>query len=338
MKKFAAVFIFALLLVTGFAMGEGFCADKVKVGILYEYGGMEQDFNALAYEGVEKAKQEYPGRVEVMIFNPGVHTTGEDGIRSLLKNGCDLIISVGGNLADVTARAAQENPMVKFALLDQKVPGLSTVDNLVCLTFKEQEASYLVGMAAALKTKTDTVGFIGAMDVPVIRRFEAGYVAGVKAVNPKIRILKNFVGDTPIAYKNFYQARELARAQIAEGADVLYHAASFAGFGVIEAAAANGRLAIGVDVDQSYNVPQRQKPYVLTSMIKRVDQIVLHTVERVLEDRFIGGYVDIGLKEGAVDYAFNPFNRDLLQDIQPQMDKAKKDIIEGRIIVPASIQ
>lgn len=308
---------------------------KVKVGLVYDIGGRgDLSFNDSAYAGLKRAEQDFG--VEITDLEPS--SGGEDReqlLRLLAEDGYDLIFGVGFLFTDHIEKVAEEFPDVKFGLIDGAVEDIDSSSNISCLLFKEHEGSFLVGAAAALKSETDKVGFIGGMKSPLIERFEHGFLAGAKYVNPDVETFSDYVGTTGEAFKDPVRAKELALKQIKAGADVIYHASGASGVGMIEAAVANEVLAIGVDSDQSLTATDEQKPFILTSMLKRVDVSVYETTKDLIEDKFEGGYRVFGLDDDGVGYAVNEYNEDLISDIQPKLDELKDKVIKGEIAVPA---
>ncbi|HEX8907042.1 MAG TPA: BMP family ABC transporter substrate-binding protein, partial [Longimicrobiaceae bacterium] len=198
--------------------------------------------------------------------------------------------------------------------------------------FREEQGSFLVGAIAALTSKTKKVGFVGGMDIPLIHKFEAGYKAGVKAVCPDCRVIAQYAGVTPEAFRNPGKGKELALSQYNQGVDVIFHASGSTGLGVFEAARATGKLAIGVDADQYGEAPG----YVLTSMVKGVDNAVFDAVRWVRDDTFHGGVYWFGLRENGVRYVYDEHNRSLIPDsVRTRVEQLKADIIAGRIQVPS---
>ncbi|QIA27224.1 BMP family ABC transporter substrate-binding protein [Thermaerobacter sp. PB12/4term] len=313
--------------------GGGGQEAKVRVGLVYDVGGRgDQSFNDMAYAGLEKAIQEFGDKVEAQDAEPDAGGQNrEDLLRTFADQGYDLVIGVGFLFTDAITAVAKEYPEVKFAIVDSCPE--EPLDNVACLTFKEHEGSFLVGAAAALKTQTGTIGFVGGMKTPLIERFEAGYRAGAKYINPDIKVLSDYAGTTGEAFNNPTKGRELALAQIQQGADVIYHAAGGTGKGVFEAVKQQGKLAIGVDADQSLTAPD-YADVILTSMVKRVDVAVYDVIRSVVEDNFKAGLHAYGLKEDGVGYAVNDKNRSLIEDITAQLDELKEKIISGEIQVP----
>lgn len=313
-------------------------AKKLKVGLVYDVGGRgDLSFNDMAYAGLERARKQFGDRIDTRDLEP---TAGgenrEELLRLLAGEKFDLIFGVGFLFTDSIQRVAKEFPQVKFGLIDGFVPDLNDDSNVVYLLFKEHEGSFLVGAAAALKSKTGTIGFVGGMKIPLIEKFEAGYTAGAKYVRPSIRVLSDYAGTTGEAFRDPVKGKELALAQYDRGADVIYHASGGTGIGVFDAAVVKNKLAIGVDADQSLTVKEDQRAQILTSMMKRVDVAVYETITAFVDGKFTGGYRNFGLAEGGVGYAENEFNKDRLADIKPKLEDLKTKIIGGQIKVPQS--
>jgi len=311
-------------------------AKKIRVGLVFDVGGRgDKSFNDSAYAGLEKAQKDFGDKVEIKYLEP---TAGgenrEQLVRLLAQEKYDVIIGVGFIFTDTITKVAKDFPQTKFGLIDGYVPDLKDDSNISCLLFKDQEGSFLVGAAAALKSKTGKVGFVGGMPIPTIEKFEAGYIAGAKYVNPNIVVMSDYIGTTGDAFKDPVKGKELALKQIKDGADVVFHASGASGIGVLEAAAAEKVLAIGCDSDQSLTATDKQ--YVLTSMLKRVDTSVYETIKSLLDNNFKGGYHEFGAKDNGVGYAENEFNKDLLKDITPKLEEIKAKIISGEIKVPVT--
>lgn len=312
--------------------------SKLKVGIVYDVGGRgDLSFNDMAYAGLARAQTEFSDRIETRDLEP---TAGgenrEELLRLLAGEKFDLIIGIGFLFTDSIQRVAKEFPGVKFGLVDGFIPDLTEASNVVCLLFKEHEGSFLVGAAAALKSKTGTVGFVGGMKIPLIEKFEAGYIAGAKYVKPSIRVLSDYAGTTGEAFRDPVKGKELALAQYDRRADIIYHASGGTGIGVFEAAVARKRLAIGVDADQSLTVKPDQRTQILTSMTKRVDVAVYDTIKALVDNSYKGGYRNFGLAEGGVGYAENDYNKAMIADIKDRLEELKQKIISGEITVPSN--
>lgn len=315
-------------------------AEKLKIGIVYDVGGRgDLSFNDMAFAGLERAQQEFGDRIETRDLEP---TAGgenrEELLRLLAGEGFGLIFGIGFLFTDSIQRVAAEFPDVKFGLVDGFIPDLTEDSNTVCLLFNEHEGSFLVGAAAALKSQTNVVGFVGGMKIPLIEKFEAGFIAGAKYVKPNITVLSDYAGTTGEAFRDPVKGKELALAQYDRKADIIYHASGGTGIGVFEAAVVKNRLAIGVDADQSLTVKEDQRSQILTSMLKRVDVAVYGTIKAFVEDQYKGGYRNFGLADDGVGYAENDFNRDKIADIKARLEELKQKIIAGEIKVPQSRQ
>ena len=313
-------------------------SKKVKVGLVFDVGGRgDKSFNDAAYAGLEKARADFGDKIEVKYLEPtGGGENREQLVRLLAQEKYDVIFGVGFIFTETISKVAKEFPQTKFGLVDGYVPDLKDNSNISCLLFKDHEGSFLVGAAAALKSKTGKVGFVGGMQIPTIEKFDAGYIAGAKFVNPNIEVVSDYIGTTGEAFKDPVKGKELALKQIKYGVDVVYHASGASGIGVLEAAASQKALAIGVDSDQSLTATETQRPYVLTSMLKRVDTAVYNTIKSVIDNNFKGGYQEFGLKDNGVTYAENEYNKSLINDIKPRLEEIKGKIISGEVKVPAT--
>ncbi len=301
-------------------------AADFKPAVIYDRGGkFDKSFNEIVYEGVKRFIRETG--IEVMEFEVTQEAQRRRGMERLIQRGATALLGVGFAYADAIDTVAQAHPEVRFGIID-----VFWLDrpNLRQYSFEEHEGSYLVGVAAALKSESGIVGFVGGMDVPLIRKFACGYVQGVKSVNPAIRVLQNMTGATPAAWNDPVKGGELAQSQIDRGADVVYHAAGATGVGVIRTAADAGKLAIGVDANQNYLAPGN----VLTSMVKRVDVAAYRYFKDVREGRFVPGVVRLGLAEGGVDWAVDEHNRALVAgEVEAAVSAARAAIISGKISV-----
>lgn len=311
-----------------------------KVGIVFDIGGKnDRSFNAAAWEGVKRAKNDL--NICLHDVEPGNPTSIEPSMRAFAEKGFDLIIGVGFAQGPIMASVAKDYPNIKFAIVDGVIfeeDGKTPKKNVASLVFREHEGSFLVGMIAAAKSKSGVLGFIGGMDIPLIHKFETGYEEGARSVNPNIRVIDNYVGVTDSAWNNPGKGKELALSQINQGADIIFTAAGNSGLGAFDAVEQFGkgsdRLAnkyvIGVDSNQNGVKPG----YVLTSMIKRVDNAVYDVVKEVLEGRFAGGFHVFGLDKDGVGYAMDDFNKVLIpQDVLDKVEIAKKKIVAGEITV-----
>jgi basic membrane protein A and related proteins len=298
---------------------------KLRVGIVFDIGGKDdKSFNAAAWEGVKRAKEELG--IFLRDVEPGDPTSIEPSMRAFAERGYNLIIGVGFAQAPIMNDVAHDYPDLNFAIID----GVIDLPNVASLIFKEHEGSFLVGMIAARTTKTGKIGFVGGMDIPLIHKFETGYAEGARYANPQIEVFDNYVGVTDAAWNNPGKGKELAKAQIERGADVIFQAAGNSGLGVFDAAEEVNKLAIGVDSNQNWVKPG----FILTSMIKRVDVSVFNSVKDMVEGHFKGGIHELGLENDGVGYALDSYNRPLIpQAVLDEVERAKQDIIAGRIKV-----
>src|SRR5437868_2029814 len=301
----ALLCVAALVLTPACNLGKPSTDDKSKihVGFVFDIGGKDdRSFNASAWEGVKRAAKDYP--IVLRDVEPGDPTSIEPAMRAFAERGYDLIIGVGFAQGPIMENVAKDYPNLKFAIIDFVVEQ----PNVASLVFKEHQGSYLVGMIAARKSQTGTIGFIGGMDIPLIHRFEKGYEEGAKAVNPNIHVIENYVGVTDVAWNNPGKGKELAVAQYGKGADVIFTAAGNSGLGAFDAAEQNNKLVIGVDSDQNWVKPG----FVLTSMVKRVDNAVYQIVGDTVNHRFQGGVHVFGLDNKGIDYALDQYNERLI--------------------------
>lgn len=300
-----------------------FAAD-VQPAILYDLGGkFDKSFNEAAYNGAEKFKKETG--VAYVEFEVSNASQREQALRRFAEDGRNPIVMAGFAWEDALKAVAKDYPDLNFAIIDDAVD----LPNVRSLVFKENEGSYLVGILAAMASKSKKVGFIGGMDIPLIRKFECGYVGGAKSAGAT-DVIQNMTGDTPAAWNDPAKGGEIAKTQIDQGADVVYAAAGGTGVGVLQAAADAGKLGIGVDSNQNGLQPGK----VLTSMMKRVDVAVYNTFMDGKNGTFKGGLENLGLKEGGVDYAMDDNNKALVTDeMKAAVEKAKADIIAGKVQV-----
>jgi len=333
MLRRSAMLAGCLLSLAALAGGCGPASDQkaaggpLRVGMVFDIGGKgDRSFNDSAYRGLMRAEEEFG--IAAVEFEPGQDSDREQGLRKLAERGFDLIIGVGFLFTEAIRSVAADYPNVHFALVDGQVDGLANVASLV---FREEEGSFLVGALAAMNSKSGIIGFVGGMEVSLIKRFEAGYRAGAQAVRPEIQVLVNYAGVTPSAFADPVKGKELALSQMGRGADVVFHASGTTGNGVIEAAREKGRLAIGVDSNQDYMAPG----FVLTSMEKRVDNAVFETIRALRAGSFSGGIHEFGLATGGVGYTLDEHNAGLIGPGQKATaDSLAAEIIAGRIKVP----
>lgn len=315
--------VLGLLAATAMSVS-AFAAD-IKPAIIYDLGGkFDKSFNESAYNGAEKFKAE--SGIDYRDFEIQNDAQREQALRKFAQDGNNPIVMAGFSWAAALEKVAAEFPDLNFAIIDMVVDK----PNVRSVVFKEQEGSYLVGVMAALASKTDTVGFVGGMDIPLIRRFACGYVGGVKATKDGAKVIQNMTGDTPAAWNDPTKGGEITKSQIDQGADVVYAAAGGTGVGVLQAAADAGKLGIGVDSNQNGLQPGK----VLTSMLKRVDVAVYNAFNDAKNGSFSYGFNVLGLKEGGIDYAMDDNNKPLVDDaMMAAVEKAKAAIIAGEINV-----
>lgn len=319
--------------------------SKIRVGIVFDIGGKDdRSFNAAAWNGVKCAETgTWPngsdcGKPALGIVlrdvEPGTPVNIEPAMRAFAERGYDLIVGVGFAQGPIMETVAKDYPNIRFAIVD----GVLSEPNVASLVFKEHEGSYLVGILAAKTTRTGVIGFLGGMDISLIHRFLKGYEEGATSVKPDIRVVSNYVGVTDAAWNNPGKGKELALAQISKGADVIFAAAGNSGLGVFDAVEERGKdasgrathLAIGVDSNQNMLKPG----YVLTSMVKRVDNAVYQIIEDIVRQRFQAGVHVFGLESDGVTYALDEYNRDLLSpDALQAAGEARRKIIAGEIKV-----
>jgi basic membrane protein A and related proteins len=326
---------------SGGTSGGGGATSKAKrVGVVFDIGGKgDKSFNDSADRGATEAKQKYGDKLDLKEVEPNPDGSNrKELLDGLASDGYGLVFGVGFLFSEDIAKSAKENTDVTYAVIDGFDPLCTQNKNLLCIGFKEQEGSFLVGAAAALKTKSNIVGFVGGQQGDLIRKFQAGYQAGVayiaKQKGKSIKVLVDYAGTTGQAFRDPAKGKELALKQIGQGADVIYHASGLTGTGVIAAAASKRKYAIGVDSDQSLTANPTEQKWILTSMIKRVDNAVLQTIGKYEDGTLKGGVQTFGLKEGGIDYAKNQYNKDLLGDIPTTLDELKQKIISGEIQVP----
>ena len=302
-------------------------ADPIRVGLVYDTGGRgDLSFCDASYAGATKAADQW--KFELKEITPGQSTDIERVLRQLARLKYDLIIGVGFLFQAPMSRVAPDFPNINFAIVDAE----ANSSNIVSLIFKAHEGTYLVGAIAALKTKTNKIGFVGGMNVPLLHSFEAGYRAGANAIRPKIEVMVDYAGVTPQAFSDPARGKELALAQYNKGADVILAAAGATSLGILEAAKEKNKFIIWVDANGNHLA----RGLVLTSMIKGVELSVYQTIQSVVEDNFTGGTKIYGLKEGGIQYIVDKDSRSLLsEDLLSRVEDLKTKIIVGDIIVPS---
>lgn len=349
----SALLFFAMLPLAGCG-GTSAAEDpsKIRVGIVFDIGGKDdRSFNAAAWAGVKCAETGMlpdgrttcgrpPLGIVLRDVEPGTPTSIEPAMRAFAERSYDLVIGVGFAQGPIMQVVARDFPDVKFAIIDGVIfedDGKTPKRNVASLVFNEHEGSYLVGVIAAKTSRTGTLGFVGGMDIPLIRRFARGYEQGARSVNAGIRVVENYVGVTDAAWNNPGKGKELSMAQIGRGADVIFAAAGNSGLGAFDAVEQAGmengrarRYVIGVDSNQNGVKPG----FVLTSMIKRVDTAVYDITRKVVDGEFTGGFHVFGLESDGVGYVIDEHNRDLVSaDAVAAAEEARRKIIAGEIRV-----
>ena len=312
-------------LAAGMVMAGTAAAEDFTPAIIFDMGGkFDKSFNEAAYNGAERFKEETG--IEYLEFEVTNESQRDQALRRMARRGASIVVAVGFSFSTPLETIAQEFPDTKFVIINSVVE----LPNVQSVVFKEHEGSFLVGMAAALASETGKVGFVGGMDIPLIRNFAHGYEQGVKHVNPDAEVFVNMTGTTPAAWNDPAKGAELAQSQFDRGADVVYAAAGGTGLGVLQAAADSGKLSIGVDSNQNYLHPGS----VLTSMLKRVDVAVYNAFKGAMDGTWEPGVSNLGLAEDGVGYALDENNRELITpEIESQLEDAKAKIIDGEIEV-----
>lgn len=334
MKKITKLLLFVLAMLALVSCGKSETKEKVaadspkhKVAIVYSTGGKgDKSFNDSAFRGLQMAKEKYG--VEFSEYEPkDPSAESRNQLSSYAQTGeYDLIIGVGFTMKDSVEAVAKDFPDQKFVIIDEVIDGFPNVKSLL---FKEQEGSFLTGALAALMTKTNTIGFVGGVEAPVIYRFESGYEQGAKYVNPDIKFLSVYIGGSN-PFNDPLAAKTLTETLISKGADVVFHAAGASGSGVFQAAKEKGVFAIGVDSNQD----DVEKGVILTSMVKKVDNAVLKTIEEVLDNKFTSGVEYFGIAEDGVGTTEFEFTKDVIgQEKINKIKELNEKIAKGEIKV-----
>lgn len=309
-------------------------ATDVKVGMAYDVGGRgDQSFNDAAAAGLDKAKAEFGVETtEATAVDGEPESAREERLQQLIDAGYDTIVAVGFAYAPSVGKVSEANPDVTFALIDSTD---ATGENIANLTFAEEEGSFLVGAAAALMTETDHIGFVGGVQVPLIEKFQAGYDAGAKHINPDITIDDTYLTQAPdfSGFGDPAKGKTAAEGMFQGGADIVYHAAGGSGGGVFTAAKEAGKFAIGVDSDQALTAAPEVQDVIITSMLKKVDVAVYEFIKSVVGGKFVAGQQIFDLEAGGVDYSTTGGHIDA---ITGQLDELKAQIIDGTITVPTT--
>lgn len=326
----AALAVFALGGLAGCAADDSSRGDRPVIGLVFDVGGRgDKSFNDAAFRGLLAARDSLGVGIEA-IEPDGADR--ESALRLLAARGASLVFGVGFLFTDEIRRVAEDFPDRHFACIDYSLGEEATrPENLLALRFREEEGSFLVGALAALHSTSKKIGFVGGMDIPLIRRFQAGYEAGAHHAADDVTVYVSYAGVTGEAFANPAKGKELALAQYENGADVIFHAAGATGLGVFEAARQLRRWVIGVDSDQRREAPGQ----VLTSMVKRVDVAVLETIRKHVEGTFVGGVEELGLAENGVDYVYDEHNAGhFREDVRERVESLRHAIIAGDIEVP----
>lgn len=295
------------------------------VGVVFDSGGLgDKSFNDSANAGLMRAEKELG--VQAKTVQSGSEKDYESNIQAMADAGCKIVFAVGLNQSDALKTVAPKYPNVDFAIID----GTVDAPNVRSLHFSEEQGSFLAGYLAGLVTKTNKLGFVGGEELDLIKKFYVGYAAGAKTANPKVQILPaKYVGD----WDNSDTAHAEALQLYGSGADIVYHAAGRAGLGVIAAAKEQGKYAIGVDSDQDYLAPG----FVLTSMVKHVDEAVFQTIKDVQIGKFTPGIVVYDLKSNGVGLSAMKYTKNKIGSANiAKVDAIKKEIIDGKIVVPST--
>ncbi len=339
-KKIKLIFLifFGFSFLPSFALQE----KHPKICMVLDKGGKDDhSFNESAVIGFQKASKEFSLSKESKFVEPKSDVQISQSIRAFASSAnCDLIVTIGFNPAEHLLDIAAKYPHKKFLAVDVNLEDRNKAKNIRSITFQEHEGSFLVGAIAALSSKTDKIGFVGGMDVPLIHRFETGYSSGAKYVRPSIKIVSSYIGVTPDAWNNPAKAKELALAQYHEGIDIIFQVAANSGLGVFDSAEQMNKkqntiqkkyFAIGVDSNQNWLKPG----VILTSMIKRVDNAVYRTIQDFIQNKFKAEHIAYSLRDGGVDWAYDKHNKHFFTDSQlNEINSIKEKIIKGKIIVP----
>ena len=307
------------------AMASAVAAQDIKPAVVFDMGGkFDKSFNEGIFNGVERFRQETG--IAYREFEVTAEAQREQALRNFARRGFDPVIAVGFAQGPALEKVAAEFPDTRFSIIDMVVD----LPNVQSIVFKEHEGSFLVGVLAAMASDTGRVGFVGGMDIGLIRRFACGYEQGVKYINPNAEVFQNMTGTTPAAWNDPVKGGELAKSQFDRGADVVYAAAGGTGLGVLQAAADSGKLSIGVDSNQNHLHPGS----VLTSMLKRVDVAAFNVYASANDGTWQPGIQVLGLAEDGVGWALDENNEALITaEMRARVDQVSADIIAGRITV-----
>jgi len=305
------------------ALAFGSAAHAAQPAVVYDAGGkFDKSFNEAAYNGFERFKKDTgTAYLEFEVTND---TQREQALRRMAQKGADPVVAIGFSQASALEKVAKEFPKTRFAIIDSEVK----LPNVQSVLFKEEEGSFLAGWLAATTSKSAKVGFIGGMDVPLIRRFACGYEQGAKHANPKVEVVSNMTGTTPAAWADPTRGGELAKAQFSRGVDVVFAAAGATGMGVYQAAKDQGKLAIGVDSNQNHLQPGTM----LSSMLKRVDNAVYRILASAKDGTWKPGLTVLGLKDQGVGLAMDQYNAKLVSDdTRKKLAAVEADLVNGKL-------
>lgn len=305
-------------------------ASDIKPALLYDLGGkFDRSFNENAFNGAEKFKKERG--VSFLEFEPNNDAQREQALRTFAQRGADPIVTIGFAWALTLEKIAPQYPKTRFVLIDSKV----NLPNVQSIEFAYNEGAFIVGTLAGLKTKTGSIGFVGGMDIPIIRSFECGYETGARHARPDVKVIQNMTGTTPSAWSDPARGRELALGQYDQGADIVFAAAGGTSMGVLQAAADANRLAIGVGTNQNGVHPG----HILTSATAGINVAVYRTLSDASAGNWKAGVLRLGVKEGGVGWYLDENNRPLLTDDDIAKVKAiEADIASGKIKVPEYLE
>lgn len=312
--------------------------EPTSVGLVFDLGGRgDLSFNDAAAAGLDRAIEDFD--LDAQEASPNDDGSNREAILQLQADRSELVLGIGFLFADSLAKVAADNPDTNFAIVDGFIE--EATPNIVMLLFAEHEGSFLVGAAAAMKSQTGTIGYIGGVNIPTLNRFEAGYIAGARAVNPDIEILRQYLSEPPdfSGFGDPAAAQVLAQSFYEQGADVIYHAAGGSGNGLFAAAKEYSETegskvwAIGVDSDQYLTSDESVRPYILTSMLKRVDVAVYQSIQSVVEGNFEGGVRTFSLVDDGVGFSSSG---GFVDDIADDLNDYKQQIIDGDIVVPVT--
>lgn len=321
MKKLSLFVVIALTLTLVMGFTSIGMAQEYKVGMVTDVGGLgDESFNDSAWRGLKEAQEDFD--IEINVIESNTMTDYTPNLSSMAEQGYDLVFGIGFLFEDSMKEVSSMYPDVKFGIVDAVVDA----PNVVSITFDEHKGSFLAGVVAGLRTETDHVGYIGGMETSLIKKFEAGFRAGVKAVNPDASVSIAYTG----AFDDPQAGKELAFTQFDQGADVIYHASGACGIGVIKAANERGLFAIGVDSPQNSLAPSS----VLTSMIKKVDNAVYQEVKRMVNDNFEAEIHSYGLENDGVGVYRPQLNNMVSQETINTVDEYRQKIIDGEVEVP----